>query len=296
MMPSAKSVASLVNAQTELTGVSASARTEVGIDSLVSGASYTMQVTSNNATGAPATVSFTVNALTADGLSAAVKAFNDVSAKTGVASDTKYRQLKDSTKKDQCKVYRNGLVTVIDVDDVVVGDKVLLQSGDKVPADGVLLRLDRLTLARGGREVVSALSGNFERGTLTAVTGPNGAGKTTFFNCLTGLYVPTSGRVVFDGAVLPPKPRKVVIAGVARTFQNIRLFANMFAGHLLLTVFTVAAFYLASPSVIGILGSATSFLMTVIFTAFEALIQALQAYIFTLLTAVYIAGSLHAEH
>ena len=62
-----------------------------------------------------------------------------VSAKTGVASDTKYRQLKDSTKKDQCKVYRNGLVTVIDVDDVVVGDKVLLQSGDKVPADGVLI-------------------------------------------------------------------------------------------------------------------------------------------------------------
>ena len=83
---SAKSVASLVNAQTELTGVSASARTEVGIDSLVSGASYTMQVASNNATGAPATVSFTVNSLTADGLSAAVKAFNDVSAKTGVTA------------------------------------------------------------------------------------------------------------------------------------------------------------------------------------------------------------------
>ena len=59
--------------------------------------------------------------------------------------------------------------------------------------------------------------------------GPNGAGKTTFFNCLTGLYLPTSGRVVFDGAVLPPKPRKVVIAGMARTFQNIRLFGNMTA-------------------------------------------------------------------
>ena len=43
-----------------------------------------------------------------------------VTAKTGVASDTKYRELKDSTKKDQCKVYRNGVVTVIDVDDVVV--------------------------------------------------------------------------------------------------------------------------------------------------------------------------------
>lgn len=62
-----------------------------------------------------------------------------VSAKTGVASDTKYRELKDSTKKDQCKVHRNGIVTVIDVDDVVTGDKVLLQSGDKIPADGILV-------------------------------------------------------------------------------------------------------------------------------------------------------------
>ncbi len=62
-----------------------------------------------------------------------------VSAKTGVASDTKYRELKDSTKKDTCKVMRNDLVVVIDVDDVVVGDKVILQSGDKVPADGILI-------------------------------------------------------------------------------------------------------------------------------------------------------------
>ncbi|SFR65381.1 calcium-translocating P-type ATPase, PMCA-type [Anaeromicropila populeti] len=62
-----------------------------------------------------------------------------VSAKTGVASDTKYRELKDSTEKDKCKVYRNGIVTIIDVDDVVVEDKVLLQSGDKIPADGVLI-------------------------------------------------------------------------------------------------------------------------------------------------------------
>ena len=61
-----------------------------------------------------------------------------VTAKTGVASDTKYRELKKSTKKDQCKVHRNGVVAVIDVDDVVVGDQVLLQSGDKIPADGIL--------------------------------------------------------------------------------------------------------------------------------------------------------------
>ena len=70
-----------------------------------------------------------------------------VSAKTGVASDTKYRELKDNTEKDKCKVHRNGVITVIDV---VVGDKVLLQSGDKIPADGVLidgaLRVDNSAL------------------------------------------------------------------------------------------------------------------------------------------------------
>lgn len=73
-----------------------------------------------------------------------------VSAKTGVASDAKYRELKDNTKKDQCKVHRNSLIDVIDVDDVVVGDKVLLQSGDKIPADGILvsgsLRVDNSAL------------------------------------------------------------------------------------------------------------------------------------------------------
>lgn len=76
----------------------------------------------------------------------------------------------------------------------------------------------------------------------------------------------------------------------------IRLFANMFAGHVLLTVFIAATFYLASPSVIGILGSTASFAMTLIMTGFEFAIEILQAYIFTLLTASYIAGSLANEH
>ncbi len=101
-----------------------------------------------------------------------------------------------------------------------------------------------------------------------------------------------------------PKPVYVLLAPIEfisnviiRPFTlAIRLFANMFAGHLLLTIFTVAAFYLASPSIIGVLGSITSFGVTVILTGFEFVIQALQAYIFALLTAVYIAGSLHAEH
>lgn len=62
-----------------------------------------------------------------------------IGAKTEMSSDKAYRKLKDSTKKDTCKVYRNGIVTVIEMDEVVVGDIVLLQSGDKVPADGILI-------------------------------------------------------------------------------------------------------------------------------------------------------------
>ena len=76
----------------------------------------------------------------------------------------------------------------------------------------------------------------------------------------------------------------------------IRLFANMFAGHLLIASFSVAAFYLLSASVVGIIGSAASFVVAIALTAFEVLIQALQAYIFTLLAAVYIGGALHADH
>ena len=62
-----------------------------------------------------------------------------VTAKTAVASDTKYRELKDGTEKDKCKVIRNHVVSLITIDELVVGDKVILQSGDKVPADGVLV-------------------------------------------------------------------------------------------------------------------------------------------------------------
>lgn len=62
-----------------------------------------------------------------------------VTAKTGVASDSKYREIKNNTKKDQCKVYRNGNMVLIDIGDIVVSDLVLLQSGDKVPADGIII-------------------------------------------------------------------------------------------------------------------------------------------------------------
>ncbi|WP_294489027.1 calcium-translocating P-type ATPase, PMCA-type [uncultured Ruminococcus sp.] len=62
-----------------------------------------------------------------------------VSAKTNVASDQKYIELKENTEKDKCKAIRDGATNVIEVDDVVVGDLILLQSGDKIPADGVLV-------------------------------------------------------------------------------------------------------------------------------------------------------------
>ena len=75
----------------------------------------------------------------------------------------------------------------------------------------------------------------------------------------------------------------------------IRLFANMFAGHILISVFTLASWYLFGLG-ISLLYSATSFILVIALTAFELLIQALQAYIFTILTAQYIGGSLEAEH
>ena len=66
-------------------------------------------------------------------------------------------------------------------------------------------------------------------GEIVGLIGPNGAGKTTFFNCLTGLYQPTSGEVRYRGTQLPSVSYKVTAAGVARTFQNIRLFQHMTA-------------------------------------------------------------------
>ncbi|QJY34542.1 flagellin [Diaphorobacter sp. JS3050] len=83
----AKDVAALVNAQTEKTGVSASARTEVGLGDFQPGSSYTLQLASDNGSAQPVTISFTVGSpLNADSLSEAAKAFNDAAAKTGIVA------------------------------------------------------------------------------------------------------------------------------------------------------------------------------------------------------------------
>ncbi|MBT2385047.1 ABC transporter ATP-binding protein [Streptomyces sp. ISL-11] len=84
-----------------------------------------------------------------------------------------------------------------------------------------------VTMRFGGLTAVRAVDLTVSPGEIVGLIGPNGAGKTTFFNCLTGLYVPTEGTVTYRDTVLPPKPHLVTQAGIARTFQNIRLFANM---------------------------------------------------------------------
>jgi len=93
----------------------------------------------------------------------------------------------------------------------------------------VLLDARNVTMQFGGLIAVNDVSLQVHSGEIVGLIGPNGAGKTTFFNCLTGLYKPTFGSVTFDGKPLPPKPRMVVREGMARTFQNIRLFHNMTA-------------------------------------------------------------------
>ncbi|MDR3321641.1 MAG: ABC transporter ATP-binding protein [Synergistaceae bacterium] len=89
------------------------------------------------------------------------------------------------------------------------------------------LEVRNLTRAFGGIVAVDSLSFTAERG-ITGLIGPNGAGKTTVFNLISGVYRPSAGSVLLDGAELSSKrPHEVVRAGVSRTFQNIRLFNRM---------------------------------------------------------------------
>jgi branched-chain amino acid transport system ATP-binding protein len=82
----------------------------------------------------------------------------------------------------------------------------------------------------GGLKAVSDVTMHVDEGEIVALIGPNGAGKTTFFNLMTGIYPPTEGTLTFAGkAVGGVKPHKICNMGIARTFQNIRLFSNMTA-------------------------------------------------------------------
>jgi branched-chain amino acid transport system ATP-binding protein len=91
-----------------------------------------------------------------------------------------------------------------------------------------LLELSGVTMKFGGLVAVNDLDLVVDAGRLYGLIGPNGAGKTTVFNVITGVYTPTSGAIRFDGAAIAgQRTGRITRRGIARTFQNIRLFGDM---------------------------------------------------------------------
>jgi len=91
-----------------------------------------------------------------------------------------------------------------------------------------ILEIRDVTMRFGGVTAIDKLSFEVQKGEIYGLIGPNGAGKTTIFNNITGNYIPTEGKIIFDGNdITGTKPNKVVDIGIARTFQNIRLFKSM---------------------------------------------------------------------
>ncbi len=99
-----------------------------------------------------------------------------------------------------------------------------------IASTDTLLRVHSVTKSFGGLMALSEVSLSISRGQIYGLIGPNGAGKTTLFNVLTGLYHADHGEFQLNGIHLAnKKPHKIAQHGLARTFQNIRLFANMTA-------------------------------------------------------------------
>lgn len=91
-----------------------------------------------------------------------------------------------------------------------------------------LLEVKNLSISFGGLKAVDNVDFKVDTGEIISIIGPNGAGKTTIFNLLTGVYQTDSGEIIFDGKMIQNKtPQDIVKAGIARTFQNIRLFKEM---------------------------------------------------------------------
>lgn len=91
-----------------------------------------------------------------------------------------------------------------------------------------LLQLDRVTIRFGGLTAIGEVSATVNEHELVGLIGPNGAGKTTLFNMVTGVYQPTSGTIAFAGRPTAGlKPFELTERGIARTFQNIRLFPSL---------------------------------------------------------------------
>lgn len=91
-----------------------------------------------------------------------------------------------------------------------------------------ILKTENVVMQFGGVVAVDSLNIEVNEGEIVALIGPNGAGKTTAFNCITGVYTPTSGRVLYENENITGKsPDKITKLGIARTFQNIRLFKDL---------------------------------------------------------------------
>jgi branched-chain amino acid transport system ATP-binding protein len=91
-----------------------------------------------------------------------------------------------------------------------------------------LLEIEELVVRFGGVTALDGPSFEVPGGRICGLIGPNGAGKTTLFNCISRLYTPASGRIVFDGDdLLAREPHEISALGIARSFQNLGLFASM---------------------------------------------------------------------
>jgi branched-chain amino acid transport system ATP-binding protein len=118
--------------------------------------------------------------------------------------------------------------------------------------ESIVLETTNVTKRFGGLTAVKTLNLTVPRGALFGLIGPNGAGKTTIFNLLTGVYAPTEGDVIFEGGRLNgKKPNEITKLGVARTFQNIRLFADMTVLENVMTAHHLRSKQVLADAVIG---------------------------------------------
>jgi len=91
-----------------------------------------------------------------------------------------------------------------------------------------VLKVEGLSKSFGGVHAIENLTFEVQAGHIHSLIGPNGAGKTTAFNVISGIYVPTTGRVLFDGQpIAGVKPSQLAERGMSRTFQNLQIFFNM---------------------------------------------------------------------
>jgi branched-chain amino acid transport system ATP-binding protein len=101
-------------------------------------------------------------------------------------------------------------------------------AADAEPFGSALLAVDGVTIRFGGVTALEDVSFTVARGAICGLIGPNGAGKTTLFNCVSRLYEPSAGSIYFDGRPLASFSRnEIATLGIARTFQNVALFATM---------------------------------------------------------------------